>query len=274
MHLIGNVTDQTKAAVSTETVRDQPRFSVDGKFLSHGSQRVRLRGVTYGPFPPRDDSAPFPAPKAVRHDLELMAAIGINAIRTYHVPPFWLLDSISRHSQLAVLIDVPWSKHTCFLDSARARAEARQAVREAALSGQCCPCVLGYSIGNEIPPDVVRWHGTKRVERFLAELADIAKQADPQGLTTYGNYPPTEYLELDFLDFAMFNVYLHDRATFRRYLFRLQNLVGPKPLMLGELGMDTLRHGELSQAEFLTGHVAEANELGLAGSFVFSWTDE
>jgi GT2 family glycosyltransferase len=134
--------------------------------------------------------------------------------------------------------------------------------------------VLAYSIGNEIPPDVVRWHGKAAVERFLRELADVAKQVDPDGLVTYGNYPPTEYLDLSFLDFATFNVYLHDPETFHRYLLRLQNLVGERPLVLGEIGMDTLRHGELAQADFLSGHVREAVLAGVAGTFVFSWTDQ
>jgi GT2 family glycosyltransferase len=112
------------------------------------------------------------------------------------------------------------------------------------------------------------------VQRFLTGLAEVAKQADPDGLVTYATYPPTEYLALAFLDFPTFNVYLHERETFCRYLFRLQNLVGDKPLLLGELGMDTLRHGELAQARFLAGHVREALLLGLAGVFVFSWTDD
>src|SRR5262249_38251372 len=125
-----------------------------------------------------------------------------------------------------------------------------------------------------IRPDVVRWHGRRRVERFLAELADVARQADPGGLITYASYPPTEYLDLPFVDFVTFNVYLHDRDTFRRYLLRLQNLASHPPLVLGELGMDTMRHGEAEQARFLAGHVAEAHLTGLAGTFVFSWTDE
>ena len=38
--------------------------------------------------------------------------------------------------------------------------------------------------------------------------------------------------------------------------------------------MDTLRHGEVAQADFLKGHLSEAMLLGLAGAFAFSWTDE
>src|SRR5262249_35619845 len=78
-----------------------------------------------------------------------------------------------------------------------------------------------------------RWHGPRRVERFLHELRDVVKQADPASMVTYANYPPTEYLDLSAFDFVTFNVYLHDPETFRRYLLRLQNLVGDRPLVLG-----------------------------------------
>jgi GT2 family glycosyltransferase len=246
---------------------------VDGKFFSRGGQRLRVRGVTYGPFAPDADGSPFPAPGQVATDFALMGGAGINAVRTYHIPPAWLLG-LADERGLTVLLDVPWAKHLCFLEDERAQREARQAVRRAAERGRGHPCLLAYSIGNEVPPAVVRWHGARRVQRFLAELADVARQADPEGLVTYASYPPTEYLDLSFADFATFNVYLHDRETFRRYLFRLQNLVGDRPLVLGELGMDTRRHGEAAQADFLAGHLRQAFLQGLAGAFVFAWTDE
>jgi GT2 family glycosyltransferase len=206
-------------------------------------------------------------------DFARMRAVGINAVRTYHVPPDWFFH-LADEAGVAVFVDIPWPKHVCFLDSARAQADARRAVALAAKAAHDHPSVLALSIGNEIPTDVVRWHGAGRVERFLAELGDLVKQTDPGRLVTYASFPPTEYLELPFLDFATFNVYLHEREAFHRYLVRLQNLVGDRPLLLGELGMDTLRHGELGQAGFLTGHLAEARLMGLAGAFVFSWTDE
>ncbi len=240
----------------------QPHVSVDGRFLARGSQRIRLRGVTYGPFEENSDGYPFPTLRKVRDDFARIAEAGFNAIRTYHVPP------------LGVLIDVPWSKHICFLDSRASQREARQAVQKAAGLGRNFSCVLGYSICNEIAPDIIRWHGARRIEKFVSELMDVTKQGDPLGLVTFANYPSAEYLDLSFLDFITFNVYLHDRETFRRYLCRLQNLVGDKPLVLGELGMDTLRHGENLQADFLAGHLREAALRGLAGAFIFSWTDE
>src|SRR5262249_51000449 len=162
-------------------------------------------------FSPNGRGHPFPDRRTVREDLARMARAGFNAIRVYHVPPPWVLDSLNERHGLGVMIDVPWAKHLCFLDDKVSQREARQAVRSAAAMGRNYPCVLAYSICNEIAPDVVRWHGRDRVERFLAELMDVAKQADPRGLVTYANYPPTEYLDLSFLDFITFNVYLHDR---------------------------------------------------------------
>jgi glycosyltransferase involved in cell wall biosynthesis len=229
--------------------------------------------VTYGPFEPGPEGDPFPTPDCVRRDFDAMRDAGVNAVRTYHLPPAWLFDLADEHG-VHLFVDVPWRKHLCFLESTKARAEARAAVRAAAGRGRGHPSLLAYSVGNEIPSDVVRWHGARRVERFFAELADVARQHDPDGLVTYASYPPTEHLDLAPFDFVTFNVYLHDREAFRRYLFRLQNLVGDRPLLLGEIGMDTLRHGENGQAELLTGHIEVARLAGLAGLFVFSWTDD
>jgi GT2 family glycosyltransferase len=249
------------------------RVKVDGKFFARQEQRLRVQGVTYGPFAPNTDGQPFPSPARTADDFGRMREARLNAIRTYHLPPEWLLHLADEHC-VDVFIDVPWRKHVCFLDCLDSLREARESVRGAAKLAQSHPCVLAYSIGNEIAPDIVRWYGPRRVERFLRELMDVVKQTDPEGLVTYACYPPTEYLDLSFLDFVTFNVYLHDRDTFRRYLFRLQNLVADKPLVLGELGMDSLRHGEVEQADFLAGHLKEVRLLGLAGAFAFSWTDD
>lgn len=249
------------------------RIEVDGKFFARSGQKVRIDGVTYGPFAPDGGGDFLSSPDRVRADFASMQAAGINAVRTYHVPPAWFLD-LADERALLVLIDVPWRKHVCFLGSKAARQESRSVVREAAQRGGRHSSVMAYSIGNEIPSDIIRWHGADRIRQFLSELRDVVKQADPQGLVTYASFPPTEYLDLSDLDFATYNVYLHEPAAFRRYLLRLQNRVGDKPLVLGELGMDSLRHGEPEQARHLGGHLREVRLMGIAGSFVFSWTDD
>lgn len=257
---------------TASAARSSARWRVAGKYLARDGVKHVPRGATYGPFPSNGNGEPFPEVDQVRDDFAAMRQAGLDAIRTYFVPPEWLLD-VAEECGIGVFIDVPWSKHLCFLDSERARAEARRAVKAAGNIGGRYGSVLAYSIGNEIPTDVVRWHGADNIADFLGTLADTVRQADPAALVTYANYPPTEYLDLSCLDFATFNVYLHDRETFHRYLLRLQNIVGDQPLVLGELGMDSLRHGEEAQAAFLAGHLREAALLGVAGSFVFSWTD-
>src|ERR1700722_3022019 len=133
----------------------QGRARVDGKFLARGTRRLHVRGVSYGPFAPRDNDEPFPSPRQVADDFARMRSANINAIRTYHLPPTWLLAMADEHG-LNVFIDVPWPKHLCFLDSAAAQAHAREAVRLAALHGRTHRCVLAYSICNEIPANIVR----------------------------------------------------------------------------------------------------------------------
>src|SRR5262249_52034650 len=160
------------------------------KFFARDGRRLRIQGVTYGPFAPGADGQPFPGPGQARADLAAMRDAGVNAFRTYHLPPGWLLD-LADEEGLQVFVDVPWRKHLCFLDTAADCREARQAVRDAATRGGRHGCLLAYSVGNEVPPDVIRWHGARRVERFLADLADVAHQADPGGLVTYASSPPT-----------------------------------------------------------------------------------
>src|SRR6266508_2934605 len=49
------------------------------------------------------------------------------------------------------------------------------------------------------------------VERYLERLCRAVKAEDPQAVVTYVNYPSTEYLQLPFLDFVCFNVYLESQ---------------------------------------------------------------
>src|SRR5229473_2259413 len=97
---------------------------------------------------------------------------------------------------------------------------------------------------NVVRSDIVRWHGARAVSRFVSELYDIGKSIAPDSLFTYSNYPSAEYLDLSFLDFICFNVYLHRESDFRRYLTHLMAATGERPLMLSETGMDTIREGE------------------------------
>jgi glycosyltransferase involved in cell wall biosynthesis len=121
---------------------------------------------------------------------------------------------------------------------------------------------------------MVRWLGAKRVTEFVEELINVARAADPTALYSYASFPPTEYLLPQNVDFYTFNVYLHRQEDFDRYLARLQNLAEDRPLIMGEFGMDTIRHPEEEQAEMLSWHIESVVRGGLAGTILYAWTDE
>jgi glycosyltransferase involved in cell wall biosynthesis len=262
-----------EARVGLTDASRSARVRVDGKFLRAGEAKFWVKGVTYGPFGARTDGLFLPEPDPMAKDLAQIRGFGANTVRVYHPPPRPVLDLLHEHG-LKVLVDVPWSKHRCFLDSREDQESGRRAVRAAARAGRGHPAVLAYSVVNEVPPDVARWEGHRKVERFIEELVDIAKQEDPEALATFASYPPIEYLHPRNVDFYTMNVYLHSRDKFHGYLSRLQNLADEKPLVLGEYGIDSIRHGEKEQAILLAMHLEEVFRCGLAGTCVFSYTDE
>src|SRR3989442_109137 len=136
------------------------------------------------------------------------------------------------------------------------------------------PAVLCYAMGNEIPAPIVRWHGGRRMVGVIERLYRAAKAEDPAGLVTYVNYPSSEYLQLPFLDLVCFNAYLESQKHFAAYLARLQNIAGDRPLIMSEIGLDSLRHGERTQAQVLERQIRTAFSSGCAGTFVYAWTDE
>jgi glycosyltransferase involved in cell wall biosynthesis len=249
------------------------RPTAQGKFLFAGEEKLYLRGVTYGTFRPGVDGSDYPHPARVDADFRLMAANGVNSVRTYSVPPRHLLDAAARHG-LRAMIGLPWEQHVAFLGDPSLADSIERRVREGVRACAGHPAVLGYAVGNEIPASIVRWHGRQRVERFLRRLYQAAKDEDPEGLVTYVNFPTTEYLQLPFLDFHCFNVYLESDRQLEDYLARLQNVAGDRPLVMAEIGLDSRRNGEQEQAETIAGQIRLTFRAGCAGTFVFAWTDE
>ena len=259
------------AAGAADPSRGRPVAA--GKFLFVGDEKLYIRGVAYGPFAPSEETGEVYAASQVERDFAEMAANGANTVRTYTVPPRWLLDVARRHG-LFVMVGLAWEDHVAFLeDDVRARAIEHR-VREGVRACAGHPAVLCYAIGNEIPASIVRWHGRRTVERYLERLCRTAKAEDPEALVTYVNYPSTEYLQLPFVDLVCFNVFLESERPFESYLARLHNVAGDRPLILTELGLDSRRNGLDRQACLLERQIRGAFACGCAGAVVFAWTDE
>ena len=203
-----------------------------------------------------------------------MAASGINTVRVYTMPPVWLLDAAAECG-LRVVPSLAVERYVGYLTEGRA--SLRKVERDLLASLRRIAghqAILAYSIGNEIPAATVRWLGRKRVERYLSRMCRLIKTVDPHGLVTYANYPSTEYLQLPFLDLVCFNLFLESPDTFDAFVARLQTIAGDRPLLMSEIGLDSIRHSEATQARLLDWQLRSAFAGGCAGTFVYSWTDE
>src|SRR5437879_3529920 len=243
------------------------------KFFFEGDRKFFIKGATYGPFKPDAKGSSFGRPEQLDVDLRMMREIGLNLLRVYHPPPEWFLEKCFA-AGIRVLITLPWEKHVEFLRQKKVRDDIARKVRNTVRRYVGNPAVLGYLVGNEIASTMARWLGVRRVTEFVEHLVRIGRAVDPGALYSYATYPPTEYLLPQNVDFFCFNVYLHSERDFERYLLRLQNLTGERPLILGEFGMDTIRHSQDEQAEMLGWHIESVAKCGLAGTILFSWTDE
>lgn len=265
--------------VSATHLHGQPtRVGTDGKYLRAGGEAFRVRGVTYGSFLPRLDGEPFPDHRQVEHDFAAMSELGLNVVRTYAAPPPDVLESAQDHG-LRILVGLHYDDWRMETQPGRA---ANRRVRAAALASaeeamQRCAgneSVLGISIGNEVPGDVIRVHGIGEVEAILSEVTEAVHRADPDMLVTYSNYPTTEYLRIEGLDLVSFNVFLERPEKLLPYLRHLQIVAGDRPLLVSELGLASVVHGLEAQAESLDWQLRLVDEAGCAGATVFSWTDE
>jgi GT2 family glycosyltransferase len=250
------------------------RPAVRGKFLFAGAEKLYVRGVTYGAFRPDEEKREYQNFDVIERDFAMMAAAGFNAVRIPHtMPPRRLLDIAHAHG-LRVMVGLSAEQYAGYLADPEKAPDIDAIIRAKIAICKGHPALLCYALGNEISASMARWLGRRKVERYLERLYAIVKREDPASLVTYVNYPSTEYLQLPFLDFLAFNVYLESEPRLRAYLARLQNLAGDRPLLMSEMGLDSMRNGAETQARTLEGQIRTTFEEGCAGGFIFSWTDE
>lgn len=257
-----------------------PHITVDGKFFAVDEDRFDFRGVTYGTFAAGSDGSRFPAHDRMKRDFAAMREADFTVVRTYEAPTADLLD-LAADWDLRVLAGIFYLDWRYVLggstrDYRRVTREARAEVRAAARRFAGNEQVLGLALGNEIPADVLRWYGVDAIAGVIRDMVKVVHDEDPDQLVTYANYPTAEYLPLEELDFLTFNVFLENADELRRYLTRLHHLAGDRPLVLGEIGLDAgaTADGEQRQADVLVAQLEVARERGVAGTCLFSWTDD
>ncbi len=244
------------------------RWKAAGKFFRDGDtgETVFVKAVTWGPFPPDQLPDPESELRRVRHEL------GANALRVYEVPGRDFLD-LCAEIGLRVFVGFPWSHHVDFIYDHRLFWDEKERFRRAVAEFRGHPAIAGWFVANEIPATLVRWMGPKKVNRALELFLEAGREADPEALFAYANYPSTEYLCPRGQDFVAFNIYLENRDDYARYLRRIQHQAGDLPLLIAEFGLDSKAHGEEAQAETLAWHLEETAHAGAAGTTLFAWSD-
>ncbi len=119
--------------------------------------RALIKGVSYGTFAPDAGGALFPNPRVSR------AISGDRAARREHRPHLHdtarhVLDEAERCG-VRVIAGLPWPQHVAFLDSRAIEREIRSAVRSGVERLASHPAALLFTVGERIPPGVVRWCG-------------------------------------------------------------------------------------------------------------------
>lgn len=250
------------------------RWRIAGRwFHDADGSKVFLRGVTYGPFKPGANGAPWSGQDTLLRDFQQIARMGFNTVRIYEMPDEMVLQAAAG-TGLRLLVGVPWTQHVDFLSQPGVKKAAVARVEEAARCLAHHPAVAGMLVGNEIEKTLVRWLGPEAVRGFLEDLISRARREAPDLPLAYATYPSTEYLIPRNADFVAFNVFLEEARSFESYLKRLQVLADGKPLVISEFGLDSRAHGEDTQAQVFAWQDRIARDSAVAGNFWFAFTDE
>jgi len=158
-----------------------------GFHLFDGESKWLSKGITYGPFRPNSMGYPFPEEARVRQDFEMIAAMGGNSLRVYSVP-HEDFASLAYENGHRLLIDIPWPKHLDIYRNRKRQKTCLEMVKEGMERIKDWPNVMGVILGNEVPSDLVRWAGVRRVESFLYKLYRTAHDIAPQIPIGYANF--------------------------------------------------------------------------------------
>ena len=147
--------------------RSTARSGCTASSFSPASAKHFVKGVTYGPFAAgharraipraRDGRARFRADARRRHQhragLHRAAGLAARSRRGGRARRCW---SGCRGRSMSPFSTAPPIK-----------AEIRAAVAAGVRACRRHPAVFAYLVGNEIPPDMIRWHGAEAVRGFL-----------------------------------------------------------------------------------------------------------
>ena len=251
---------------------------VRGKVLSLDGKPFIVKGMHYGPWRPGTGPAkgyPYPSPQNVEEDFRIIRSLNVNTILVFD-PPGYVLDLADRYG-LTVLysFNINW-----WPQSPEASAAERDRVLLTVRDYRDKPAILGWVLGNEIPPNAIEQRGRGAIENGLADLYRAVKAEDPSHPITHSNWPPEKDLNLNFFDIVSFNLYpLWPPEVvalgYENYIENvLQPIAGNKPLLITEFGANSLEATDQGEARLIGQSWQGLRKAGACGGIVFEFADE
>ncbi len=263
-------------------------LEVKGKHIFINGEKFIIKGISYGNFDPEDtkNGTYFFDEEKTRADFKLIQEANINTIRLYAKPPEYVMK-IANEFNLKIILTlfIDYISKDIDFTNGKTRTYYKKLTEDLVTFGKKYKNVVLYMLGTEVAAMLadrdgiyeiekfIKEKGQKNFEHFIFELHKSAKKADPFCLTSYSNFPPTEFLNLDFLDVISFDIYLHTEKQLKDYLARLQNYTSSKPLLIGEAGADVVTQGEIYQAEMLRWSIETSYEMGCCGFVTYTFAD-
>lgn len=249
---------------------------IRGKDIFVDNRRFFIKGINYGPWRPGTGPSKgyaYPSPALIESDLKLIRELHANTIFVTD-PPDYVLD-LAKKYDLKVIYGfyVDWW-------TIGSNQQAVQKIQQRVTHLRNKSALLGWSLGNEVPPAVIEQRGQKTIENGLKQLYLAVKAVDGTHFVTHSNWPVTKYLDFHFLDVISFNVYpLWPPEVvalgFGNYIEKvLQPIAGGKPLLMSEFGANSLEAGEEGQARLILDSWTGLRTAKTCGAVVFEFADE
>jgi len=251
---------------------------VRGEHLVVDGRSLLVKGVHYGPWRPGTGPGkdyPYPSRQDVEEDLRIIRSLNANTILVFDAPAY-VLDLAERHGLKVIYVFHVdwWTIGTPDGEGAVDSIERRV--------GQLRhkPALLAWVLGNEVGSVQLEERGPEPIEDGLHALYRDVNSLDPEHPITHASWPPAKDLDLDFLDFASFNLYPIwppevVAMGYQAYIERvLQPIAGDRPLLISEFGVNTVESGEDGQARLLTESWSAIRDAETAGGVVFEFADE
>ena len=149
-----------------------------------------VKGVTYGPFAAGTHGAQFPERAMVERDFALMRGAGDQHRAGLHGAAGLAARSRRRRPGSRCWSGCRGRSMSRFSTAPTIKTEIRAAVAAGVRACGRHPAVFAYLVGNEIPPDMIRWHGADAVRRVPAsELVALVRQRAPGGAGQLRQFP-------------------------------------------------------------------------------------